>query len=77
MCTASPAKDLNQIRCLSNLTDFHSERAFVFPRQRSQHHAREFGAQAILTRTTTKENIYPVGCHLRGSNIGALLRVHS
>ena len=32
---------------------------------------------AILTRTTTKENIDLVGCHWRGSNIGALLRFHS
>jgi hypothetical protein len=51
--------------------------SFSFPRQRPQHQARELGAQAILTRTTTKENIDLVGCHWRGSNIGALLRFHS
>jgi hypothetical protein len=46
-------------------------------RQRPQHQAREFSAQAILTHATTKENIDPAGCHWRGSNIGALLRFHS
>jgi hypothetical protein len=35
------------------------------------------GAQAILTRRTTKENIDLAGGHLPGSNIGALSQSHS
>src|SRR5579862_2612126 len=112
MSPLSQEGQASKIRCLSNLPDFHSDRAAsskvekgrldfeemnnagsrvarrarntfpqwslcAFPRQRLQHQDAPLRAQVMLTHTTAKEQSGPVGCHPRGSNVGALLRSHS